>query len=331
MKNKAIVGIDVSKKILDCYILAHRYYFQINNDSLGFARLLEVCHEKLGIPLNDIQFYFEETGRYSRQLSIFLEVEGISFTKLNALDVKRSMGLRRGKSDRKDAQSIALYAQRKHSELQPTCLPGPVIDQLKGLLSLREKYIKHRTAYKNGMKDLHDGYSFGEFDFIRAQHQEMVKTYNEMVHAVESKILMIIKSEQAFSRNYELLVSVKGIGKILSFYFIVLTENFTRFDNPRKFACYAGIAPFEYSSGTSVAGRTKVHPFANKQIKTLLNIASMAVIQQKGEYQQYFNRRTEIGKNKMSTLNIIRNKIVSRAFAVIKRQTPFVDLDKFAA
>ncbi|MBQ52026.1 MAG: IS110 family transposase, partial [Leeuwenhoekiella sp.] len=34
---------------------------------------------------------------------------------------------------------------------------------------------------------------------------------------------------------------------------------------------------------------------------------------------------------KMATLNIIRNKIVSRIFAVTKRQTPYVETFKFAA
>ena len=55
----------------------------------------------------------------------------------------------------------------------------------------------------------------------------------------------------------------------------------------------------------------------------------MSVIQLKGEYRNYFQRRTAEGKNKMSTLNIIRNKLVSRAYAVVKRQTPYVDLTKF--
>ncbi|WP_271784803.1 hypothetical protein [Aquimarina algiphila] len=32
------------------------------------------------------------------------------------------------------------------------------------------------------------------------------------------------------------------------------------------------------------------------------------------------------GKNKMSTINIIRNKLIARVFAVVKRQTPYVDI-----
>jgi transposase len=112
---------------------------------------------------------------------------------------------------------------------------------------------------------------------------------------------------------------------------IVLTENFTRFSTARKFACYAGIAPFEHSSGSSIRGRTRVHACANKQIKTLLNMAALSSIQIKGEFREYYERRISEGKHKMSTLNIIRNKIVFRAFAVVQRGTPYVDLYKFVA
>lgn len=131
--------------------------------------------------------------------------------------------------------------------------------------------------------------------------------------------------------NYQLIQSVRGIRPELVKYLIIYTENFTRINNAKSFAYYAGIAPFEYSSGTSIQGRTRVHPFANRQSKSLLNIAAMGVVQLKGEYKTYYLRRTEEGKNKMSTLNIIRNKLVTRVYAVVKRQTPYVDLSKFAA
>ena len=145
------------------------------------------------------------------------------------------------------------------------------------------------------------------------------------------EISRIIDLQEELSSNYILLRSVPGIGNVLAIYLIVLTRNFTRFNDPRKFACYAGIAPFEYASGTSVKGKTKVHPCANRQIKSLLNMAAMASIQLTGEYKTYYHRRLYEGKNKMSTLNIIRNKLVSRAFAVVKRGTPYVNLHKFAA
>ncbi|TBN06306.1 IS110 family transposase, partial [Hyunsoonleella flava] len=49
------------------------------------------------------------------------------------------------------------------------------------------------------------------------------------------------------------------------------------------------------------------------------------------EMKIYYQKRVEKGKSKMSTLNIIRNKLIARIFAVTQRQTPYVDTLRFVA
>ena len=49
------------------------------------------------------------------------------------------------------------------------------------------------------------------------------------------------------------------------------------------------------------------------------------------ELKKYFNRRVANGKTKMNAINVVRNKILYRMFAVIKRQTPYVKLGNYAA
>jgi transposase len=331
MKNKQIIDIDVSKNTLDVFIYQANHYFQVANNPEGFVNLLQECTHVPSQSKSNLHFCFENTGCYSRQLSVFLQDAGISFTSLDALDLKRSMGLTRGKSDKKDARIIAQYAWRKRDELKCTTLSDPAIDQLKALLGHREKLIKHRTSYKNASQGLVECYYEKEFEFIMESQKRMQNHLNMEIKKVESEILQIINSKNDLKRNFDLLMTIKGIGKILSVYLLALTDNFKKFNDPRKFACYAGIAPFEYSSGSSVRGRTRVHSCANKQIKSLLNMAAMSSIQLNGEYKTYYLRRLEEGKNKMSTLNIIRNKLVFRAFAIVKRGTPYVNLSKFAA
>jgi len=256
---------------------------------------------------------------------------GVTFCQVPALDIKKSKGISRGKSDKVDAKSIALYASRKRDELEPTILHLPMVGVLRQLLTLREKLIKHRTAYKNTLPDLKDCFFEGETDFIRKTHENLINTLDQEIIKVETEIKDIINSMPDWKTNFRLIKTVKGIGPIIAMYLIIYTENFTRFTSYRKFACYAGTAPFEYSSGTSVKGKTKVHVCANKQLKSLLNMAAMNVTNKKGEYRQYYLRRQEMGKNNMSSLNIIRNKIIARVFAVVKRQSPYVDLMNFAA
>jgi len=331
MKNNQIISIDVSKSTLDIFILHLNYHFIVENSPAGFSKLLETCCTKLACNTQNLYLCFENTGRYSRPLAVFCQQSSIPFSMVNALDVKQSRGLIRGKSDKKDAKTLAMYAIRKQNELQPTVLHEPVVGKLRQLLNQRDKLIKHRTAYKNTIKDLQDCFVEGETDFIRQTNKRLIAQLNEEIKNTEHEIETVFESMPHWQNNYLLIQSVKGIGPVLAKYLMIYTENFTRFNNPKKFACYAGIAPFEYSSGTSIKGKTRLHPCANKHLKSLLNIAAMSAIQLNGEYKKYYQRRNTEGKNKMSTLNIIRNKLVFRVFAVVKRQTPYVDLTTFAA
>jgi transposase len=330
-KKQIIIGIDVSKSTLDVFIYFYEYSFIVNNNPEGFATLLKTIFKVTNCKKEDLLICFENTGKYSKMLSVFLDAERITFVMSPALEIKKSLGITRGKNDKVAAQRIAQYAFEKKERLVPTVLPGEKIEQLKSLLSVREKLIKHRTAYKNGISDLNDCYREGETLLIKEIQERLINNLNIEIEKIENEINNIIESDSSMLQNYNLILSVKGIGKIIAFNFIAYTANFTNFINARAFSCYCGIAPFENSSGT-IKGKTKVNHYANKRLKTLLNMAAMSAIQTKGEYKQYYDRRVNSqGKSKMSTLNIIRNKLVHRVFAVIKRGTPYVDLYKFAS
>lgn len=216
-------------------------------------------------------------------LGVFLEQAGIVFSQIPALDIRASKGISRSKTDKADARDIALYAWRKKDELKPTKLNSAQTSELRQLISLRDKLIKHRTAYKNSIKDLQDCYYEGVTIFIKNTQVRMINHLNEEIKKVEDRMDQIISSMPDWKENFKLIKSVRGIGPVIARYMIIYTENFTRFKSYKKFACYAGIAPFEYASGSSVKGRTRVHPCANKQLKSLLNMAAMNAIQIKGE------------------------------------------------
>ncbi|KMU62288.1 Mobile element protein [Elizabethkingia anophelis] len=61
----------------------------------------------------------------------------------------------------------------------------------------------------------------------------------------------------------------------------------------------------------------------------MLHLAAMCAVHFDPELKEYYLRRQADGKTKMSIINIIRNKLVSRVFAVVKRGTPFVDIKKY--
>lgn len=49
------------------------------------------------------------------------------------------------------------------------------------------------------------------------------------------------------------------------------------------------------------------------------------------ELNKYYHRKIAEGKNPMLVMNNIRNKMLSRVFAVINRGTPYVNTQKYCA
>lgn len=68
----------------------------------------------------------------------------------------------------------------------------------------------------------------------------------------------MIAASSSLYTNYLLLRNIKGIGIINAIVLLCTTDNFQRFDNPRKFACYCGGAPFEHTSGISIWGKRRL-------------------------------------------------------------------------
>lgn len=131
--------------------------------------------------------------------------------------------------------------------------------------------------------------------------------------------------------NYELLSSLKGIGLVVACQLIYHTGNFTRFDSWCAFSSYCGTAPFEHRSGSSIHRRKQCHYLGDIKMKSLLSMASVSAIQHDSELRLYYKRKIAEGKDKILAINNVRNKLIARAFAVVKRGTPYVVLQQHAA
>ncbi|WP_439559539.1 transposase, partial [Dyadobacter sp.] len=99
----------------------------------------------------------------------------------------------------------------------------------------------------------------------------------------------------------------------------------TTITEPRKMACYCGIVPFDHQSGTSIRKQPKVSIYADKSMKSILHLAAMSAIRFDNKLRTYYLRKVAEGKNKMSVLNAVRNKIVHIIFALIKNQATYND------
>ncbi len=197
-------------------------------------------------------------------------------------------------------------------------------------MAQREKIVKAIGTF-NTTKENKNFLPKENMKTILKHNQLTISFLQKQLKEIEKLIDKLIHNNETFKQQNELLQSIPGIGKQTSVTFIAYTQAFTLFKTHRQFACFAGVAPFEYSSGSSVRGRTKVSHLANKKIKTILNMAALSAKKYDPQLKQYFEKKIAEGKNKMLVLNSIRCKIISRAFAVINRNSKFVNTFKAVA
>lgn len=331
MKIKQTIGIDISKLTFDVRIHSNQMYLLFDNKNSGFDKMLKWVGQNNCFKQSETLYIFEHTGLYSFQLSVFLTQRNIPFTMVSGLSVKRSLGIVRGKDDKIDATKLARYAYRLRDEIQTYKLPTKQIQSLKRLLSLRDLLVKHRAGYKVSYKELKRVLTKKDNQVLFNVEKQTIDFLSKKIDKVEQEIHTIITSDEQLKNQYELITSIKGVGPQTALFVMVCTHGFTKFENWRKFASYSGIAPFPNRSGTSIIGKTKISHLANKKIKSLLDQCAKSALQHNQEMKSFYNKRIEQGKNKMSTINIIRNKIVSRIFAIVNRGTPYVDFMKYAA
>ena len=135
---------------------------------------------------------------------------------------------------------------------------------------------------------------------------------------------MVIKSDPSINTNYNLLLSVPGIGPVTATYILCCTNNFANKASGKQLACYAGLAPFSDTSGTSLKGRNKVHKMSNKELKALLHMCALSAIKNYQEFRNYYDRKVNEGKHPNSVLNAVCKKILLRVAAVLNNQKIYV-------
>lgn len=316
-----VVGADLSKKTIDLVIHSTKSHFCIENSKDGFKQMF-LWLKQASKDLSETLVVMEHTGLYSYCFEKFLFEKGIQFSKVNPVDIKFSIGVTRGKSDKVDAARIARYGAEKAERLNIETQISKALEDLRMLNTSRDKLVRTRASLKTSVEEFRN---IGMGDRVPALRTQLkiIKSLNKEIKVLDDQIQLTIHQESELRKTYDLLISITGVGPVVAANMIVKSGNFKRFANSRKFACYCGIAPFEHTSGTSIRGKTRVNHMADKSMKKLLDLAAKAAIRCDPELRAFFEKRTALGKPKMSTINIVRFKIVGRMFAVVKRQTPY--------
>jgi len=288
--------------------------FVIKNDVKSISKFFLNYQDK------QLLIGMENTGRYNWALYEVLKDLPHRVFVVSPLHLKKSMGLVRGKNDKIDAIRIVAFILKNHSELPQWKPSSTTVQKLKVLLAERNSRVKAKAILLKQQKDYPKMKSLGLDKYLQGLSKQRLAILNRQIVQIEQDIEAVLKADQPIQERAKLIQSIPGVGKILCWTMLAKTENFSIINEPRKMACYSGVVPFSNRSGTSIRGKDRVSSYADKYVKTILHMAAMRAVRLKCDLRDFYQRKVAQGKNKMSVLNAVRNKIIHRIFAVIKNE-----------
>lgn len=313
------LGFDVSKDTLDvallsptCQVLAQT---QLANTAAALTRWLKSLLKQVpGLTLATTLACLEHTGLYCRPALGALDQLAVPTWLEHAAQIKLSMGQVRGKTDKADAVRIGQYAVRYRDRVRLWQPARPVLVALDRLSARRARLVGVRQQLQAALSGSEGFFSPAE---QRAEQQAVapaLKALTKALKAVEAEMQQLIAADADLAALYECLVSVPGVGPVLATELLLTTGEFRTRSDAKRYASYAGVVPFERSSGQH-RGRGRVSPHANKRVKALLHLAALSAVRWCQPLKAYYERKVAEGKPKLLVLNNVRNKLVHLLFA----------------
>ena len=316
------IGVDISKHELDLAVMQEEkllFHREITNRPESIMSFMAKLKQLPRFTFTKAVFVMEHTGIYGNHLVRCLKRLKTNIVSEDAMQIKNSSGKIRGKYDKVDAIRIAEYAFRSRHTLRPLKDRRPVIQALAELNTVKNRLLRVLNILKKPLKEQADFVKKGIARKNLRSCRQSIAALEQDLGAAEDTIRQTISGDAALSRLMKIITSVYSVGPVTALQVILSTNEFINISDPKKFASYAGVAPFHDSSG-KVQRKAKVSPMANKKMKALLHLCAMVAICYESDLKRYYLRKTAVeGKNKMSVINAVRYKLILRIFACVRQ------------
>jgi transposase len=323
-----VLGVDLSKLTFDAVVIVNGQkdkarYKRFKKTAEGLAEFAAWL-KQMAVALDaQTLVCMEFTGLYNRMLLSFLEKTSAAIWVEMGAHIKKSLGLQRGKSDKLDANRIALFAWRNQDEPRIWSSIGKDAQKIKDMLAQRERLVDTRSRLSVPLEEMEQEGLAEAAKQLAGYQKPVMAQLDKSIDKIERAIKEAIGENEKLKEKSELVQSVKGVGAVICWYIIAFTNGFEQLQSGKSLACYCGVAPFSETSGTSIKGKAKVSHIANKKLKSLLHMGALSAVQFDPELKAYYERKVKEGKNKMSVLNAVKNKLILRIAAVLREGREF--------
>ncbi|HEY9480272.1 MAG TPA: IS110 family transposase [Gemmatimonadaceae bacterium] len=297
------VGIDVAKQDLAIHLRPSNEHFSVTNDERGVGELLTRLSE-----LRPELIVLEATGGLEILSVSLLAAHSLPVVVVNPRQIRhyaKATG-ELSKTDRIDARIIALFAERVRPEVR--AIPDEEARELDSLIARRRQLLEMLQAERNRLTQL--------LFFPGKQHKQQVRKsikkhisfLERELHAAESDVEDAVRKSPVWREKDDLLQSVPGVGRILSFTLLSDLPELGRLSR-REIAKLVGIAPLSRDSGT-----LRGHRFiqgGRQNVRRALYMGALVATRYNPVIRAFYQRLLEAGKPKKLALVACMRKLLT--------------------
>lgn len=304
---KCYIGIDVSKPVLDVFILPINKHMQFNNDSKGINKLIQKLNSFLCVSI-----VMEATGGYERLASQALQMANFSVAVVNPRQIRdfaKALG-KLAKTDLIDAHTIALFAEK----MKPT------------QNVMRSENQQKLTEHNTRRRQLIDMITMEKNRLDKANNEQkksikrVLKTLEKELETISESQKELIQAEPAYSQKNQILLSIKGIGSIAAAGIISDLPEIGSL-SAKQITALVGLAPYNRDSGSMRGKRTIWGGRAS--IRSILYMPTLVAIRHNKQIKLFYERLCAAGKKKKVAIIACMHKLLIIMNAMIKNNQPW--------
>lgn len=311
----AFVGIDVSKLTLDLFIQVNDKprHHKFSNSESGFNDLILWLRR---LKVETFHACMEATGSYWQELATFLHRSGMTVSVVNPACIKRfaQSELKRTKTDKIDAGVIYRFAVAMVPA--PWTPPPPEVQKLQSLSRRLFSLNKMRRQEMNRLEAERDG-------SVKRSMEIVVATLDREIEKIKKRIKLLTASHSELRRKQKLLLTIPGVGEETAHLILSEVPNLDLFESPKQLVAFAGLAPREVTSGSSVHGRSALSKTGCSRIRGGLYMASVSAMKWNPVIKVFCERLLKRGKPPMKVVVAAMRKLLHIIWGVLKSGKPF--------
>lgn len=315
---ESILGIDISKDSIDSVLRSprgenHRVF---PNNHKGFTSLVTWIHKQ---PEPVVHVCMEATGSYWEGLAEYLFEHGYTVSVVNPYQIKRYGDhlLNRNKTDKADASLIAEFCDKDRERLR---LWKPISPEIKTLRSMERRLNELQDMKQQEQNRLQSGFSD---PVVIESLQENIELLEEQIKNLKQKIKEHIDQHPELKRSQKLLISIPAIGEQTANKLIAEIGNIEDFASASQLAAYAGLAPKQFRSGSSVHKQTRISKQGRTELRRCLYMPAVVATSYDPIIIDLKKRMLDSGHAMMEIIVAAMKKLLHLVYGVLQHGKPF--------